>query len=212
MKIIKRVLISIMVVSAFLYAYYQFWFLRQPARNIPNNNTLFVAPANGKVVSVKKWSAENLMVKKGMMGVINVWTKDVDTAGTIISIQMDVTNVHYQRAPTGGRVVSKHYQKGNFNNAVVMSNEYGLRFENEHNEFLLETTTGKKYKVVQIAGFVARRIVDFTTDNQPVKQGDVIGLIKLGSQVSVLLPHGVDVDVKVGDVTTDGETILGHEQ
>lgn len=212
MKILQRILIGIAVVSVLLAAYYQFWFLRQPTRNIPYNNAVFVAPANGKVVSVKRWTADNLMVPKGIMGVINVWTKDVDTGGTIISIQMDVTNVHYQRAPTGGKVISKHYQKGNFNNAVVMSNEYGLRFENEHNEFLMETSTGKKYKVVQIAGFVARRIVDYTTNEQEVKQGDVIGLIKFGSQVSVLLPHDVAVDVKVGDVTIDGESILGHEK
>ncbi|HLP20330.1 MAG TPA: phosphatidylserine decarboxylase, partial [Chitinophagales bacterium] len=79
-------------------------------------------------------------------------------------------------------------------------------------EFLMETTTGKKYKVVQIAGFVARRIVDYTANEQEVKQGDVIGLIKFGSQVSVLLPHDVAVDVKVGDVTIDGESILGHEK
>ncbi|HLP52533.1 MAG TPA: phosphatidylserine decarboxylase [Chitinophagales bacterium] len=212
MKILQRFLIGIAVICVVLAAYYQFWFLRQPARNIPHNNSVFVAPANGKVVSVKRWTADNLMVPKGIMGVINVWTKDVDTGGTIISIQMDVTNVHYQRAPTAGKVISKHYQKGNFNNAVVMSNEYGLRFENEHNEFLMETTTGKKYKVVQIAGFVARRIVDFTANDQEVKQGDVIGLIKFGSQVSVLLPHDVAVDVKVGDVTIDGESILGHEK
>jgi phosphatidylserine decarboxylase len=75
----------------------------------------------------------------------------------------------------------------------------------------METPSGKKYKVIQIAGFLARRIVDMTVPNQVVKQGDVIGLIKLGSQVTVLLPHDVTVLVKNGDVTVDGETILGKE-
>jgi phosphatidylserine decarboxylase len=194
-----------------LLAYYKYWFLRMPARNIPKNDTVYVSPANGKIVSVKKWNSESLVVTKEQYGAINVWTKDVDTAGTIISIQMDVTNVHYQRAPIAGKVISENYVKGSFNNAVQMSNEYGIRFENEHNEFLLETNSGKRYKVIQIAGLLARRIVDYTKPGKPLNQGDIIGLIKLGSQVTVLLPHDVTVVAKTGDVTVDGETILAKE-
>ena len=135
----------------------------------------------------------------------------MDTAGTIISIQMDVTNVHFQRAPVAGKVLTETYTHGSFHNAVQMSNDYGIRFENEHNEILMETPSGKKYKVIQIAGFLARRIVDMTVPNQVVKQGDVIGLIILGSQVTVLLHHDIIVLVKNGDVTVDCETILGKE-
>jgi phosphatidylserine decarboxylase len=211
MKTVKRIFWLIIGICILLFAYYRIWFLRQPARNVPQNNSVFVAPANGKVVSVSKWNTASLTILKKELGIINVWTKDVDTAGTIISIQMDVTNVHFQRAPTNGKVIAEKYTKGSFNNAVVMSNEFGIRFENEHNEFLMETSGGKKYKVIQIAGFLARRIVDFTTPNQPVKQGDVIGLIKLGSQVTVILPHDVNVLAKKGDVTIDGETVIATQ-
>jgi len=185
--------------------------LRQPTRNIPADNKVFVSPANGRIVSIHPWNSQSLVVSKEEYGAINVWTKDVDTAGTIISIQMNVANVHYQRAPVGGKVISETYTHGSFHNAVQMSNDYGIRFENEHNEFLMETTSGKRYKVVQIAGFLARRIVDYTKPGQIVNQGDVIGLIKLGSQVTVLLPHDVQVVAKNGDVTIDGETILAKE-
>ena len=211
MKILKRSLIAILIIGVALFAYYRIWFLRMPDRNIPNNNSVFVAPANGIVVSVNKWNAASLTILKKQFGIINVWTKDVDTAGTIISIQMDPTNVHYQRAPIAGKVISEKYTKGSFNNAVVMSNEFGIRFENEHNEFLMETGTGEKYKVIQIAGFVARRIVDYTHPNQEVKQGEVIGLIKLGSQVTIILPHDVTVLAKKGDITIDGETIIATQ-
>lgn len=211
MKILKRVLFILLAVIVFCAAYYKFWFLRLPDRNIPSNNSVFVAPANGKIVSVRQWNSESLLVTKAQLGVINVWTKDVDTAGTIISIQMDPTNVHFQRAPVAGKIISKHYQKGNFRNAVVMSNEYGIRFENEHNEILMETPTGKKYKIIQIAGFLARRIEDYVKPEQQVKQGEVIGLIKLGSQVTVILPHDVTVVAKAGTVTIDGETVLATE-
>ena len=209
MKFLKGLIYTAIALTVFLFTYYQVWFLRQPNRNIPGNSQVFVSPANGKIVSIHKWNSQSLVVTKEEFGAINVWTKDVDTAGTIISIQMDVTNVHYQRAPIAGKVVNETYTHGSFHNAVQMSNEYGIRFENEHNEYLMETPTGKKYKVIQIAGFLARRIVDYTKPGQAVKQGDVIGLIKLGSQVTVLLPHDVEVLVKSGDVTIDGETILG---
>ena len=57
---------------------------------------------------------------------------------------------------------------------------------------------------------MARRIVDFIQPNQQVKQGDVIGLIKLGSQVTVILPHNVKVDATVGETVIDGESVLGE--
>lgn len=212
MKILRNSLYAVTATIFVLATYYQFWFLRQPERNIPKNNSIFVAPANGKIVSVNKWNAESISVNKGELGVINVWTKDVDTAGTIISIQMDPTNVHFQRAPVDGNVVLHKHTKGSFNNAVVMSNDYGIRFENEHNEILLRTTSGKKYKIIQIAGFLARRIEDYVEPGQEVKQGDIIGLIKLGSQVTILLPHDVEVIAKTGETTIDGETILANEK
>ena len=211
MKWIKRIIYILLAVFVLLIGYYRLWFLRQPERKIPNNDKVYVSPANGKIVSVHTWNSQTLVITKEQFGAINVWTKDVDTAGTIISIQMDVTNVHYQRAPASGTVISETYTHGSFHNAVQMSNEYGIRFENEHNEYLMQTTSGKKYKVVQIAGFLARRIVDYTKPGQAVKQGDVIGLIKLGSQVTVLLPHDVKTDLKVGDVVTDGESIIGSD-
>ena len=210
MKWFKRILYFVIVTGILLTAYYKFWFLRQTERNIPHSNQVFVSPANGKIVCVKKWNSESLVVTKEQFGAINVWTKDVDTAGTIVSIQMDVTNVHYQRAPMDGKVVSEKYVKGSFHNAVSMSNEYGIRFENEHNEFLMETPTGEKYKVIQIAGLLARRIVDYTHQGEEVKQGDIIGLIKLGSQVTVIFPHDVKVDVKPGETVIDGESVLAQ--
>jgi len=211
MKLLKRFFYFSITIVILLTVYYKFWFLRQTERNIPHNNKVFVSPANGKIVSVKKWNSESLVVTKEEFGAINVWTKDVDTAGTIISIQMDVTNVHYQRAPMDGKVIAEKYVTGSFHNAVSMSNEYGIRFENEHNEFLLETPTGEKYKVIQIAGLLARRIVDYTHPGEQIKQGGVIGLIKLGSQVTVILPHNVKANVKPGETVIDGESVLATE-
>ena len=204
-----RVFLWVNVILLLLIGYYRFWFLRQPERMMPNDEHIFASPANGTVVSIRPWNRETLTVTKEEFGAINVWTKDVDTAGTIVSIQLHVANVHYQRAPTSGKLIAERYVRGSFNNAVSMSNEYGIRFENEHNEMLFETLNGKRYKVIQIAGFVARRIEDYVSPDQSVKQGEVIGLIKLGSQVTLILPHQIKVAVKEGDTVVDGETALG---
>ena len=194
-----------------LLLFYRFYFLRMPERNIPHSEKVFLSPANGKIVSVRKWNSASVAETKEDFGAIKIWTQDVDTAGTIISIQLNVFNVHYQRAPEDAILISEKYTRGSFNNAVSMSNEYGIRFENEHNELLFENDAGKKFKVIQIAGFVARRIEDYVQPNQQLKQGEIIGLIKLGSQITIILPHQYSITVKEGDGVVDGETIIATE-
>jgi phosphatidylserine decarboxylase len=211
MKGLKYTLITISVVAVLLAAYYRFWFLRCPPRTINPNETVYISPANGLVASVTPWNDSTIQVLKGKYGVIDVWTKDVDTAGTIVSIVMNVTNVHYQRALHNSTVISKKYVEGKFNNAVANDNPFGIRFENEHNEMLFETESGKRYKVIQIAGLLARRIVDFVEPGQEKKKGDLIGLIKLGSQVTVILPSGVKAKVTVGQTILDGDVLAVEE-
>ncbi|MCS6934656.1 MAG: phosphatidylserine decarboxylase [Chitinophagales bacterium] len=207
---IKKIAGVLLILSLTLLAYYRFWFLRLPERKIPHDEKAIVSPANGKVVAVFPWNDSLLLITKKDMGALRTWTGDLDTAGYVVHIQMNVTNVHYQRAPTDAVVVSERYVPGNFANAVMMNNEWGIRFENEHNEITLQTPAGRRYKVIQIAGFVARRIDDYVQKGQPVKQGDVIGLIKLGSQVTLVLPHDVKVLVKPGDTVIEGESIVAE--
>lgn len=190
--------------------YYRVWFLRMPDREVPMDNTEFVSPANGDVVSVQPWNSDSFVETKGDWGAISVWAADVDTAGIMVSIQMNVYHVHYQRMPVAGKVISTNRVPGAFKNAVKMHNEFGTRFENEHNDMLFEAEDGYRFKIIQIAGFVARRIVDFLEPGQELEQGEVIGLIKLGSQVTVLLPAGMEVLVKPGDKVIDGETVLAR--
>jgi phosphatidylserine decarboxylase len=211
MRILKFTLITLAVVAVLLAAYYRFWFLRCPLREINTNEKVYISPANGLVASVTPWNDSIIEVLKGKYGVIDVWTNDVDTAGTMISIVMNVTNVHYQRAPQSGKIVSARYVEGKFNNAVANDNPFGIRFENEHNEMLFETQSGKRYKVIQIAGLLARRIVDFVETGEEKKKGDLIGLIKLGSQVTVILPSGVTPKVKEGQTILDGDVLAEEE-
>jgi len=210
MKYLKYLLYTCLAVVIFCAGFYKFWFLRQPARHVPHDSHLFISPANGKIVSITTWNKDYLAITKEKYGLINVWAKDVDTAGYMISIQMDPTHVHYQRSPLDAQIVSHLHTAGSFNNALGSDNPYGIRFENEHNEILFQNADSSRFKIVQISGFLARRIEDYVHPGQVVKQGDVVGLIKLGSQVTVILPHNVHLsaDLKIGQTVVDGETVL----
>jgi phosphatidylserine decarboxylase precursor-related protein len=169
MKLLKKIAILLIIVVLFCLTFYRVWFLRCPKRNIPQVVNTVVSPANGEVVSITKFDKQWMDVTKEKFGVIHLWTTDVDTAGYIISIQMNPTHVHYQRMPVDGKIVSHKHTAGNFNNAILMSNDLGIRYENEHNEILMEDNSGEHFKIVQISGFLARRIVDFVEPEQVKK-------------------------------------------
>lgn len=209
---IRKLLYFLVVVLISLGLFYRFWFLRQPERNIPAAENAFVSPANGKVVSITELDAEGMSrIPKNTLGHVKSLLSEVDSVCTVISIQMTPLHVHYQRAPRKAVLLKSNYVKGEFGNAIVMNNEMGIRFENEHNEWLFQENDGSKFKVIQISGFVARRIEDFLKNGQQVERGEIIGLIKLGSQITVVLPSVYKCSVKVGETVTDGETILAQK-
>ncbi len=209
MRRLTKLLLFVFILVLLLFAYYRLWFLRQPERTAPLDETVFVSPANGVVAAVANWNSDSLALRKDL-GTISVLTGDLGAQGTLISIEMDVTNVHYQRAPIRSRFMGSVYRPGKFRNALVQTNPYGFRLENEHNALLFETGSGLRYKVVQIAGLLARRIVDYMDPGQAVEQGEVIGLIKLGSQVTLILPQGVRPAVEAGQTVVDGETVVAR--
>jgi phosphatidylserine decarboxylase len=206
---IKQISLTIISLLLVLAVFYRFWFLRQPERAIPAVEDVLISPANGRIAAVERWNAKALQWEKDF-GAVQVMTSNIDTAGWLIAIEMNVMNVHYQRAPASGRFLEGNYVPGRFNNALVKTNRFGLRLENERNDLLFELQNGMRYKVVQVAGLLARRIEDYVDPGQEVSAGEVIGLIKMGSQVGLVLPSGISPQVEVGEVVTDGETILAR--
>ena len=203
---------TVVLLLVAMAAFYRFWFLRQPDRVVPDQPKVFVSPANGQVAAVVQWHADSLDLSDSTPDkVVRLLTRDVADHGTLISIEMDVTDVHYQRAATDGRFVEAYYEEGQFKNALVTTNRYGFRAVNEHNAMLFEDPDGERYKVVQIAGLLARRIVDYLEPGEAVARGQVIGLIKLGSQVSILLPPSYEAIVTPGTTVIDGESILARK-
>lgn len=204
LKIIFRIVFGLLL----LVCGYALYFLRNPSRKIILDQKLFLSPANGKIVSIiPRWVKEPVISQK-YKKVFATETQDVAKSGYMIDIMMNLTNVHYQRAPLASKLIKQTHKTWNFFNAISTLKLYDTMFTNEHNEMLFQTKDGFTYKVIQIAGKVARRIVSFVTTWDVVTQWQTIGLIKFWSQVSVLLPDSVTLQVKVGDIVIDGETVL----
>jgi phosphatidylserine decarboxylase len=122
-----------------------------------------------------------------------------------ISIFMNVFNVHVNRYPIAGIVRFVHYNPGKFLNAATEKSS----LENEQMSVGIESN-GVRVLVRQIAGLIARRIVNYSREGERVEQGERMGIIRFGSRVDVFLPVGSAPTVKVGDNTLAGVTSIAR--
>lgn len=209
MSKIWKIFISICVSFViFILAFYFLFFLRNPIRNIPNDQSLFISPANGKIIAIIKNPTKEDSLYKNNNKVLDNFIEWIGEWATMLSIMMTPMNVHYQKAPLDAKLINQEYVQWKKMNAMKDSKNLEATLQNEYNSMLFETSQGVRYKVIQIAWFVARRIVPYLNINQEVKQWDVIGLIKFWSQVTVIFDKNVKIKAKVWDVVVDGETIL----
>lgn len=198
------IVVAVLALCIIFLLFWRFWFLRQPERKIPLKG--IVSPASGKVVKVLAFKdGEVKGLRKGLLGTVRTITGDVAKEGRIVVIMLSPLDVHFQRAPVSGKVLSVRYSAGRFRNAVLSARELQA-FENEKNEILFQH--GKqKVKVVQVAGVLARRIRCDVTRGDSVRKGQVIGLINLGSQVWIVLPKK-RLHVREGQRVIDGVTVI----
>jgi phosphatidylserine decarboxylase len=119
---------------------------------------------------------------------------------------MSVFDVHINRAPITGRVRRKVYVPGKFINADLDK----ASEDNERQHILIENSDGVRIGMTQIAGLVARRILAFVSEGDPVEAGQRVGLIRFGSRVDVYLPAGTGPRVLLGQRAIAGETVLGE--
>lgn len=181
--------------------FYKSYFLRNPHRNIPENKKGLLSPADGRVIRVKKFNKGRIKYLKGI-GSVDVKLDDIAKQGYLISIFMGPFDVHYNRSPIKGKIVKQEHKKGGFDLAFKVSSF----LKNEQNEITIQ---GKhKIKVVQVAGFIARKIVSYVHKGQEVEKGQQIGLIKLGSQATLIIPKELKPLVKRGDKVKAGESII----
>jgi phosphatidylserine decarboxylase len=194
------VAITIVLTVAAFFLFWRFWFLRDPERIIPDGDNI-VSPADGKVIRIINIHTDKPTIEKGILGLIETETKDIRNACYLVSIFMSPLDVHVQRAPINGRIAHVEHMAGRFRAANSIR-----ALENEHNEIIIDDVDC--VKVIQIAGFLARRIECFVKKGDRVIKGQKIGRINLGSQVSVILPKNIVLRIKEGERVTAGETVI----
>ena len=121
-----------------------------------------------------------------------------------VSIFLSVFNVHVNRVPADGKILTLHYHPGKFFNASMDK----ASIHNERQSMLMETSSGHKIAFVQIAGLIARRIVCDLEEGMKVLGGQRFGIIRFGSRVDVYLPVGTKLKVGEGHTMIGGETII----
>lgn len=175
------------------------FFFRDPHRMTPDREGLVISSASGKVVAVKKGVSLPLELQDDALN-------NEDTY-TCISVFLSVFDVHVNRVPIGGRVVKTAYRSGKFLNAALDK----ASLDNEMSATLLRVNDAKgeiDVAFVQIAGWVARRIINDLKPDQTVRTGERMGLIRFGSRVDVYVPaHAVPM-VIVGQTVIEGESVL----
>ncbi|MGB9368095.1 MAG: phosphatidylserine decarboxylase [Xanthobacteraceae bacterium] len=166
------------------------YFFRDPVRVTPVSERLVVSPADGRV---------SLVTNAVPPPQLTLGDKPLPR----VSIFMSVFDCHVNRAPVAGRIELIAYTPGKFLNADLDK----ASEDNERNAFLIASPAGP-IGVVQIAGLIARRIVCWSKEGQPVAAGERIGMIRFGSRVDVYLPPGTALLVSEGQTSLAGETVI----
>lgn len=188
--ILSAIAVPVLLVLWVLFSIFTLYFFRDPSPRVPMGANLVLSPGHGKI------------------DIIDTTVEPYFMGGECrrVSMFLSVFDVHVQNAPVSGRVSFFKYSIGQFLNALKTESAI-------HNENLLmgfETTDSppRKIGVRLIAGVIARRIVPFVSQEDPVTRGDRISLIQFGSRADVYLPLNSTVKVQLGDHVVGGETVL----
>lgn len=231
----KAVVIVVVVVIVFLviniatlYLLNRFvWFYRDPARTADAAGDVFISPADGQVVYIKKFAGGKVVSTKLGRDIELTELTDLNlpehAEGWIVGIYMSPFDVHYNYAPAPGRIKSIAYTKAKANVPMVDLWEY-IRFsylrraadnfsekfhlQNERNSLLVEGP-GFDYVIIEIADKFVNKITCHVEEGQILMTGDKVGFIDRGSQVDLII-YKTDIDIKVeqGQQVYGGKTVI----
>jgi phosphatidylserine decarboxylase len=218
-----------LLAAAGAYAFWRYyWFWRNPPRNVPRGEH-FLSPADGTVVYVKRALPHEPVIacKRELAACINdIVREDLDRPKVIIGIFMSPLSVHYNRVPLGGSVAYKREYPAEGRNLHMTSMHWRcmlrrlpLYARSPHitqNNRAVTRICGRlrgeevSYYVVQIGGGGVHGIDVYPDVGQPVEQGEIFGMIRIGSQVDLIVPDlpGLEIQVRPGDRVVAGESVL----
>ncbi|MFT3903371.1 MAG: phosphatidylserine decarboxylase family protein [Niabella sp.] len=162
------------------------WFFRIPARRFTIGENVITAPCDGKVVVIEEVQPDEYFSERKIQ----------------ISVFMSPLNVHVNLNPVSGEIVYNQYHKGKY----LVAWHPKSSTENERHTNVYKHANGKELLTKQIAGALAKRIVNYNEVGSLVVQNAEMGFIKFGSRVDLLLPLDANIRVKIGDKTIGGVT------
>jgi len=163
-------------------------FFRNPSRKVVLDDSTIVSPVDGKVVVIEKVMENEYFQQECIM----------------ISVFMSPINVHVTRYPIGGRVAYSKYHPGKY----LVAWHPKASEENERTTVVVEHKNSSKILYRQIAGALAKRIVNYAVEGEEIVQGTDSGFIKFGSRVDVYLPLDAHIKVELNQKLKGGESIL----
>ena len=163
-------------------------FFRNPVRNTIINKKHIISPVDGKIVNIEKVFEEEYFKEDRIQ----------------ISIFMSPLNVHVTRYPMSGKVNYSKYHPGKY----LVAWHPKSSEKNERTTIVLENKNFGEILYRQIAGAIARRIVNYAVVDQNVTQGKDAGFIKFGSRVDLFLPVGSNLNVELGQHVRGGEDVI----
>ena len=165
-------------------------FFRHPTRRITQNENIILSPADGKICDIRE-TVEN---------------EYLNTKCLMVSIFMSPTNVHINWIPVQGVVTYMKHKDGEFYAAFKDKSAE----ENERMTTAVKIKDGREIVMRQVAGAMARRIINYVTVGDIVDQSTELGFIRFGSRVDLYLPLGTKLNVKLKDKVKGSQTIIGE--
>lgn len=184
----NEILFYLVAAVCFVFLVLILQFFRNPARNAPDDTSKIVSPVDGKVVVIEEVFEKEYFNEKRLQ----------------VSIFMSPVNVHVTRYPGAGKVTYSKYHPGKF----LVAWHPKSSEENERTTVVVKTEKFGEVLHRQIAGALARRIVNYAEAGQEVTQGSESGFIKFGSRVDVFLPLGTKINVALNQKVTGAETVI----
>jgi len=166
-------------------------FFRNPKININTNENYILSPVDGKVVIIKEVFEPEFFKDKRLQ----------------VSVFMSPVNVHVTRYPMDGNIVYSKYHPGSY----LVAWHPKSSTKNERTTIVIKNEKFDKILYRQIAGVLARRIVNYAKVGKQVVQGNDAGFIKFGSRVDLYLPIGSKINVKLNEVVKGGVTVLSSK-
>ena len=190
-KFFESCLVQYSILGATLFLWLIFLqFFRNPSFQKVTGDKLVIAPADGEVVVV-----ENVQEPEYFKG-----------ERTQISIFMTPLNVHVNRNPIGGVVKYFKYHEGKY----LVASHPKSSTENERTTTVVENAAGVEVLFRQVAGALARRICWYVKEGDQVGQSEEMGFIKFGSRVDIYVPTTTKINVKLGEKTKGGRTVIAE--